>query len=113
MSERCSACDNSPFLKLAAQTIHEARAEHPNIHSAHEALGLILEEYREFEGHVFAAKALDRPELLRHLLDLARISAIAAEDLGCIEWVRSTYYSAAARDRAEPRHIRLQYQDRL
>jgi hypothetical protein len=71
---------SSDVLTAVAAELARARAKHEPIRVAHEALGVVREEYIEFEGEVFAQR-LDRVALRKELLQLAAAAIRAVEDL--------------------------------
>lgn len=72
------------FLDLVAGELAKAEAKHAPIHSAHEAIAVIREEYLEAEKEVFA-QHVDRAAFLKELIQLAAMCARAAKDLGLME----------------------------
>jgi hypothetical protein len=71
----------SPEMKLAhdvAKEVVRARSMFPKIHNPHEGLGIIREEYLEFEGEVWKynpRKGCDtRPAMRTELIQLAAMA---------------------------------------
>lgn len=79
---RAAYCSSeSPQQKLANEVVaelHRAQNLFPPIHSMHEGLGIVREEYKEFEDEVFAynlAKNRDtRPKARAELIQLATMA---------------------------------------
>ena len=72
------------FGTLQANELHDARAKHADIRVRHEALGVIAEEYREFETLVFQ-KNPDSDSMLKELVQIAAMCQRTAEDLGYLD----------------------------
>jgi len=71
----------SEFIRLMEEQLERARDKHKiAIRCPHEALGVIREEYVEFEREVFR-QVPHRQALLRELLHVAAMCQRAAEDL--------------------------------
>lgn len=71
----------SVFHDLVKKKVKGFRGKYPEIASAHEALGLILEEVDEFQREVFRRKRIDDPnKFLNELVDIAAACEIIAED---------------------------------
>jgi hypothetical protein len=63
--------------------IVRARARFPALHSAHEGLGVLLEEVREVEDQVFETRGVATGAALRaELIQVAAVALRMAEDLG-------------------------------
>ena len=71
------------FLELVEEEINRSRAIHGNIHSAHEALGIIDEEFEEVRKEIHQ-RHLNKENLLKELVQLAAMCAKAADDIGCL-----------------------------
>lgn len=75
--------DSAAFANLVWKGLGHAREEHDPYTCAHHALGVLLEEFREFEAEVFLKADLRDPERMRkELVDIAVVCWRAAEDLG-------------------------------
>jgi hypothetical protein len=72
---------SNDVLAAVQAELARARAKYEPIRVPHEALGVVREEYIEFEGEVFA-RQLDRAALRKELLQLAASAIRAVEDLG-------------------------------
>lgn len=71
------------FHHLMTEELGRSRLVWPNFHSGHEALGVIREEYKEFEDEIF--KKRPNPEdILHELVQIAANCQRAAEDLKLI-----------------------------
>lgn len=71
------------FLKLVEQEIERSRRNHGNMHSAHEGLGILEEEFWELKLEVFK-KHHDREAMLSELVQVAAMCAKMAEDIGLL-----------------------------
>ena len=72
------------FPDMVKAGLTKARTKHPTgIRSPHEALGVIREEYAEFEQEVYA-QDFDKAKALKELTHLAAMCQRAAEDLELI-----------------------------
>jgi hypothetical protein len=72
---------SSPFLVAVAAEVAKARAKHPGeIHTPHEAFGVIWEELDEFWDEVRAQRH-DPHQMLKELIQTAAMCQRAAEDL--------------------------------
>lgn len=68
-------------IQEVANELVRARSKHPNgIYDIHKAVGVILEEYREFEQEAFKQN-IDRQAIRKELLQLATMCIRAIEDL--------------------------------
>jgi hypothetical protein len=72
---------NPKQFEAIAVALAAARAEHDPLHSVHEAIGVILEEWNEAQEEAFR-KVIDRAALRKELQHLAAMCARAIEDLG-------------------------------
>jgi hypothetical protein len=75
---------NTLFQSLVSEELLSARAVHKaRLNSAHEALGVIREEYLEFEAEVFKREIQRSPKaMLYELTQIAAMCQRTAEDLG-------------------------------
>lgn len=66
----------------AALEAAEARAKHNPYNSAHEAYGVLAEEFKEFEEHVFAKQdTRDLAAMRRELIQIAAVALRAAAEV--------------------------------
>lgn len=72
------------FQKLVTKELDRARKLYPNIHSSHEALGVILEEFEEFKDEV-KKKNIDKEKMLSELVQIAAMCQKTSEDLKLYE----------------------------
>ena len=73
---------SSTFHDLVKKKIKSFRGKYPPLHSAHEALGIILEEVDELKREVFRRKRINDPlKFLNELVDIASYCEIFAEDI--------------------------------
>jgi hypothetical protein len=68
------------FQDLVIKELERARGLYPGIHSTHEALGVILEEFEEFKDEV-KKKQIDKTKMLAELVQVAAMCQKSAEDL--------------------------------
>lgn len=72
------------FLDMVETELAKARAKHTTpIHNAHEAYGVIAEEFAEFFDEVRAQKH-DKDKMLKELIQTAAMCYRAVEDLGLL-----------------------------
>jgi uncharacterized protein YfdQ (DUF2303 family) len=72
---------SSVFHDLVKKKLAAMRAKFPPIHSPHEGLALVWEEFRELRKDVMKRKRKGDPlRLLNELVDLAAICEMFAED---------------------------------
>lgn len=57
---------------------------HGNLHSAHEGLGVLEEEFWEFKLEVFK-KHIDKKAMLEELVQIAAVCGKLAQDIGLLE----------------------------
>ncbi len=69
------------FLELVEKELKRSRELHGNLHSVHEALGVLDEEFFEAKLEIYKKK-LDKEALLTELVQLAAMCAKTAEDCG-------------------------------
>ena len=72
------------FQELVKKELERARGLYPNIHSTHEALGVILEEFEEFKDEV-KRKKIDKAKMLSELVQIAAMCQKASEDCGLLD----------------------------
>lgn len=73
------------LINVEKEVLH-ASMKHPPMHSLHEALGVIREEYIEFEEEVFKKAENRRPQdVAMELRQIAAMAVRAAVDLGYVE----------------------------
>lgn len=70
------------FQELVWSELQIARSEHRNIHSKHEGLAVIEEEFLELREAVYWQK--DQRKILHELIQLSAMCARMAEDLDLI-----------------------------
>jgi len=68
------------FLKLVEEEIERSRKQHGNIHSAHEGLGVLEEEFWELKLEIFKKKH-DKKAMLGELVQVAAMCAKIAQDM--------------------------------
>jgi hypothetical protein len=73
--------NNHPVLEEIGAEVDHARDHYGPIHSAHESIAVLREEYLEAEREVFA-KRLDADRYRRELIQLAAMCVRTIEDLG-------------------------------
>lgn len=81
------------FELRVQEELAKARAKYRPIHSIHEGLAVIREEYREFEQEVFKQNQ-DAQQMLNELVQLAAMCQRVAEDTYLISAVESDNESA-------------------
>jgi hypothetical protein len=72
------------FSNLVEKEIERSRKIHGNIHSFHEGLGIIYEEYSEFRDEIFEKKH-NKEAILEELVQLAASCRKLAEDMNLLE----------------------------
>jgi len=72
------------FIKLVEEELSKSRQQHGNIHSAHEGLGIIEEEFWEVKLEIFKKK-IDKQLLLKELVQVAAMCNKLAEDIKLLE----------------------------
>ena len=77
------------FLKLVQAEIERARKKHGNIHSAHEGLGILEEEFWELKLEVFK-RYHDKQAMLSELVQVAAMCAKMAQDICLVEYCDET-----------------------
>lgn len=65
----------SLFLKLVEQEYTNACAQHPPLHSLHEAYAVLLEEVEEFKMQVWQQQSARNPHEIK--MELVQIAAMA------------------------------------
>ena len=83
------------FREMVVKEMERAEELYPALTTEHEALGVIREEYCEFEREVFKkpfARSLDR--MLSELVQIAAMAERTAVDLGLVDPVERTKASA-------------------
>lgn len=76
------------FPAFVAAELVAARAAHADMHTGHEALGIILEEFDEFKEEV-RSRVIDPARAMRELVQIAAMCQRAAEDLGWVVTARA------------------------
>lgn len=72
------------FLTLVAEEVERSRKKHGNLHSAHEGLGVLEEEFWEVKQEIFKNK-YDKSALLGELVQVAAMCAKLVEDIKLLE----------------------------
>lgn len=78
------------FLKLVQEEIERSRQKHGNLHSAHEGLGVLEEEFWELKLEVFKNKH-DKQAMLSELVQVAAMCAKMATDIGLLDEPRTEF----------------------
>jgi hypothetical protein len=72
----------SVFQDLVKKKVQAFRGKYKRFHSAHEALGLLWEEFEELKKEVFKRKRIKDPlRFINELVDIAAYCEIFAEDV--------------------------------
>jgi hypothetical protein len=75
--------DSADPLHQVRQELRRAEGQHPPLHSAHEAIAVILEEFEEFKQEVWKrTDARDPVKMRTELVQIAAMAIRAIEDLG-------------------------------
>jgi hypothetical protein len=67
------------FSKLVEYSLHDARQQHPRIHSRHEGLAVIWEEFEELKQEIFK-KEVDPHAIMSELSQISAMCQRVAED---------------------------------
>lgn len=109
------------FARLVMLEATRAVALHGQFRSAHEAYGVLAEEFREFEIEVFKKRAARNPEdVIHELIQIAAVCQKAAQSLATLDVLRKVESRMPALTRLTPfpyclpfnvRHIALRLRD--
>lgn len=86
------------FLKMVRDEISRSRELHGDLHSAHEALGVMMEEWSEVKREIYNKK-LDKGKLLEELVQLAAMCGKTAIDCGLLDSLENEHIQIATPDR--------------